>query len=105
MTVHVSLYSGRKRGGFEPLCAAYHVDCLAAIEAAIARGDRAVVSFFPQVDTRIVDLADVASHGDPDTIFFNVNRPEDYLRADELLAALDSARTGPPLPGAKPEED
>jgi molybdopterin-guanine dinucleotide biosynthesis protein A len=97
--------ASRGRRGFEPLCAAYHVDCLAAIEAAIERGDRAVISFFPQVDTRIVDLADVASHGDPDTMFFNVNRPEDYLRADELLAALDSARTGPPLRGAKPEED
>ena len=80
--------------GFEPLCAAYDVACLPAIEAAIERGERAMISFFPHVDTRIVDLADVSRHGDPDTIFFNVNRPQDRLRADELLAALRSADAG-----------
>jgi len=77
--------------GFEPLCAAYDVGCLAAIEAAVERGDRAVVSFFPAVNLRIVELAVVSSYGDPDTMFFNVNRPEDHLRADMLLATLRTA--------------
>jgi molybdopterin-guanine dinucleotide biosynthesis protein A len=81
--------------GFEPLCAAYDVGCLPAIEAAIERGDRAVVSFFPDVAVRLVDLAAVSSHGDPDTIFFNVNRPEDHLRADELLEELRAAESSP----------
>jgi len=77
--------------GFEPLCAAYDVGCLPAIEAAIERGDRAVISFFPAVDLRILELARVSSYGDPDTMFFNVNRPEDHLRADALLATLRAA--------------
>ena len=81
--------------GFEPLCAAYDVGCLPAIEAAIRRGGRAVVSFFPDVDVRLVDLSAVASCGDPDRIFFNVNRPEDQLRADELLRELGAAELGP----------
>ena len=81
--------------GFEPLCAAYDVHCLPAIEAAIERGDRAVVSFFPDVAVRLMNLAAVSSHGDPDTIFFNVNRPEDHLRADELLAELRAAESSP----------
>lgn len=81
--------------GLEPLCAAYDVHCLPAIEAAIERGDRAVVSFFPDVAVRLMNLAAVSSHGDPETIFFNVNRPEDHLRADELLAELRAAESSP----------
>ena len=81
--------------GFEPLCAAYDVGCVPAIEAAIEKGDRAVISFFPAVDLRIVELARVSSYGDPDTMFFNVNRPEDHVRADALLAALGAAEPEP----------
>jgi len=90
--------------GFEPLCAAYDVGCLAAIEAAVERGDRAVVSFFPAVNLRIVELAVVSSYGDPDTMFFNVNRPEDHLRADMLLATLRTAEAGSDREVQIPEE-
>ena len=47
--------------GFEPLCAAYDVGCLPAIEAAIEKGYRAVVSFFPAVDVRIVERRPIAA--------------------------------------------
>ena len=90
--------------GFEPLCAAYDVGCLPAIEAAIEKGDRAVISFFPAVDLRIVDLARVSTHGDPDTMFFNLNRPEDHLRADALLAALRAAEPAPEPDARIPEQ-
>jgi molybdopterin-guanine dinucleotide biosynthesis protein A len=91
--------------GFEPLCAAYDVGCLPAIEAAVERGDRAVISFFPAVDLRIVEFARVSSYGDPDMMFFNVNRPEDRLRADELLATLKAAETeSEPGVGIREEE-
>ena len=72
--------------GFEPLCAAYGVECLRQIEDAIDRGDRAVISFFDRVTVDVMALAEVAVHGDPDTIFFNVNRPGDRAVADALLA-------------------
>lgn len=91
--------------GFEPLCAAYDVGCLPAIEAAIEEGDRAVISFFPAVDLRIVELARVASYGDPDTMFFNVNRPEDHIRADALLAALRPADLAPEPGSGIPEQE
>lgn len=91
--------------GFEPLCAAYDVGCLPAIEAAIEEGDRAVISFFPAVDLRIVELARVASYGDPDTMFFNVNRPEDHIRADALLAALRPADLAPEPGAGIPEQE
>ena len=91
--------------GFEPLCAAYDVGCLPAIEAAIEEGDRAVISFFPAVDLRIVELARVSSFGDPDTMFFNVNRPEDHVRADALLAALRPAELAPEPGAGIPEQE
>jgi molybdopterin-guanine dinucleotide biosynthesis protein A len=81
--------------GFEPLCAAYDTGCLEAIEAAVERGDRAVISFFKDVEVHVVGLEDVSAHGDPDTMFFNVNRPEDHLRADTLLARLRAEQPGP----------
>lgn len=86
--------SGGPRG-FEPLCAVYHVRCLQAIEAAVERGDRAVVSFYPEVEVRIEDLAAVETHGQAERMFFNVNRPGDFLHASELLAELATAEDRP----------
>lgn len=81
--------------GFEPLCAAYDVGCLPAVQAAVDRSDRAVVSFFRDVQVHVVEPEEVSAHGDPDTMFFNVNRREDHLRADVLLEELRAAEAGP----------
>jgi molybdopterin-guanine dinucleotide biosynthesis protein A len=59
-----------------------------AIDAAVGRGDRAVISFFSEVDVKVLAPAAVSRHGDPDTIFFNVNRPEDRALAESLLEEL-----------------
>jgi len=83
--------ASRSPRGLEPLCAAYGVDALPAIEAAIGRGDRAVVSFYADVDVRVEDLRTVSRFGDPDMMFFNVNRPEDRLRAETLLSGEATA--------------
>ncbi len=77
--------------GLEPLCAAYGTGCLAAIEAAIERGERAVVSFFDDVDLRILDAAEVARHGQAEHMFMNVNRPRDLVRAEGILASRGEA--------------
>jgi molybdopterin-guanine dinucleotide biosynthesis protein A len=73
--------------GLEPLCAAYGTGCLPAIEAAIDRGDRAVISFFGDVDLRVLDAAEVARHGAAEHMFMNVNRPRDRIRAEGILAS------------------
>ena len=85
----VSVPASPGRRGLEPLCAAYGVDCLAAVERALAEGDRAVISFFPSVEVRILAEADVAAHGDPEHMFLNINRPADRERAERLLEGLD----------------
>jgi molybdopterin-guanine dinucleotide biosynthesis protein A len=72
--------------GLEPLCAAYGTGCLPAIESALAREDRAVISFFQDVEVRVLDLESVREHGQPSHIFLNVNRMNDRLRAEKRLA-------------------
>lgn len=72
------------RRGFEPLCAAYGTGTQEQIEAALARGERAVISFFPHVPVRILEFDIVNRCGDPSRMFLNVNRPEDRDRAERL---------------------
>lgn len=73
--------------GFEPLCAAYGVECRDEIERTLDEGGRAVVSALARVRTRIVPLGTVEAYGDPEILFLNVNRPEDRERAEALLSA------------------
>lgn len=76
-----------KEDGYrEPLCAIYSRRCLAPIEAQLARDDFKIIRFFDQVRVREVDVARLKA-GDPELLsFFNVNRPEDLERAEELAA-------------------
>jgi molybdopterin-guanine dinucleotide biosynthesis protein A len=76
--------SGSRRG-LEPLHAFYGSGCRTAIETALERGDRHVVSFFPDVRVRTIPRAEVSAFGDPDTLFMNVNTPEDRDRAELIL--------------------
>lgn len=82
----IAVPESHSRRGFEPLCAVYGVGCLPDIEASLDRGDRAVVSFFPAVEVRRLELEAVRRHGDPSTLFMNVNRPDDRARAESLLS-------------------
>lgn len=84
--------SGGPRG-FEPLCAVYGIDCREAIARALDRGDRAVISFFADVDVHRLPLAAVREIGEPRKMFFNVNRPEERTRAEKMAASLDPAGT------------
>ena len=80
--------------GLEPLCAVYGVGCLDAISAAIERGDRAVISFFEDVDLRVLDTSEVARYGRAEHMFMNVNRQEDRLRAEDILASREERGEG-----------
>lgn len=75
--------------GVEPLCAVYGVGCADPISRALDRDERAIISFFPDVDVRRLPLMEVRRFGDPDRLFFNVNRPEERRRAEELAAGAE----------------
>ncbi len=75
--------------GLEPLCAFYGTGCRLAIEAAIARDDLRVISFYPDVELRKIPKQEVANYGDPGVMFMNVNTPEDRERAEALARGED----------------
>ncbi len=58
----------------EPTCALYHRSVLKELDAALARGERRMTSFWPHVEVRSVV-------GAPDEAFENVNTPRDLARA------------------------
>lgn len=70
--------------GLEPMCAYYRVSCIAAIERALAEGNRRLVGFHGDVVTHRLGADAVARFGDPARLFLNVNTPEERLRADQL---------------------
>lgn len=75
----------RGRRGIEPLLAAYRVDCIPAIEAALEAGDQRMIGFHERVDVRRLPLAVVESLCDPERTFLNVNTPEERERAEAMV--------------------
>ena len=69
------------RRGVEPLFAYYSVQCIPAIEAAVARDDRRMISFHDDVDVYRLPIEHVRTHGDPDVLFMNINTQDDLQRA------------------------
>ncbi len=82
----VPVVSGRD----QPLCAAYSSACLAAIEQALARGQRRVDSFFEQVGLRRIPEKELRQFGSPDRLLLNVNTPEDLARARQLAETVET---------------
>ena len=71
--------------GYEPFHALDRREtCLPAIEAAISAGQWKVVAWLPQVNVRTLS-SDEAKEFDPSGLcFWNVNTPEEFLKAEEL---------------------
>jgi molybdenum cofactor guanylyltransferase len=80
----------RRNGEFEPLHAVYRRSCLTALEAALARGEARMISFFPDVRLLPIDQAELASYDPEGLSFFNVNTPDDLIRAERHLRAASS---------------
>jgi molybdopterin-guanine dinucleotide biosynthesis protein A len=79
--------SGGKRG-VEPLCAYYSTNCIRALQAAIERGDYRMIAFHDDVRLARLALSEVQSFGDPETLFMNVNTPDELADA-EARSRLD----------------
>ncbi|HHY96367.1 MAG TPA: molybdenum cofactor guanylyltransferase [Firmicutes bacterium] len=70
---------------WEPLAAVYARTCLPAITAAIDDHRRRVTSFYDQVRLRPVEEQEITQFAPPEVAFFNINRPEDLLRANTII--------------------
>ena len=76
--------SGGPNLGLEPLCAVYGPKCVDPVRKQIVDEDFRMTGFLNLVDMVKLPLEEVTPHGDPTTIFFNVNTPTDLSKAQEL---------------------
>lgn len=74
--------------GIEPLCAWYPVTAAREIESRLGDSRRSIGELLEVLPLRRIPLAEVEAHGDPATIFLNINTPADRARA----AAIDILR-------------
>jgi molybdopterin-guanine dinucleotide biosynthesis protein A len=73
-------------GLWEPMHAVWSRACVAPIYAALERGDRRVVSFFPAVRVRQVTQAEVETYDPEHLSFLNVNTPGQLAEIAQRLA-------------------
>lgn len=94
----------RATGGIEPLCAAYAVAILPAVERRLGEADRSLHALFREVGGAVLTPMGTADHA---MAFLNVNTPDDRRRAEAALAgrgprggtSADMQRTRPsPIP-------
>jgi molybdopterin-guanine dinucleotide biosynthesis protein A len=83
--------SGGRRG-VEPLCGAYGPGCAAPIAARLDDEDYRAVGFHDAVRVGHLPLDAVRRFGEPDTLFFNVNTPDDLAHAEEMWRQRASSR-------------
>jgi molybdopterin-guanine dinucleotide biosynthesis protein A len=70
----------------QPLCAVYkRASCLAAAEKSISLGEHTPRAMLDKIETRYVNFNEFADLSGSEHFFFNLNRPEDYERAKELV--------------------
>lgn len=71
--------------GYEPLHAVYRREtCLPAIEAAIEADQWKVIAWFPQVKVRVLTPDEIKEYDPSGLAFWNVNTPEEFLKAETL---------------------
>lgn len=87
----VFLPESRGPRGVEPLCAVYRASCAEPILHCIERGVLHNTGFHDAVRVGTLPLAEVARHGVPSELFFNVNAPEDLDAARALWRARHGA--------------
>ena len=71
----------------QPLCGFYRREsCLSEVENLIAKGEHTPRALLAKVNTRWVQPEELTDLPGAENFFFNVNTPEDYQRAQEILA-------------------
>ena len=78
----------RRGGRLQPLHAIYAASCAASVREALKAGEKRMISFFPSVQTYIVEQ-EILDQYDPEGLsFFNVNTPDDLEQAEQTLGTL-----------------
>jgi FdhD protein len=66
--------------GLEPLHAVYGKGCLAAIEEALANGEKRILSFFNRVKITKITTEQIAAFDPSFSSFSNINTPDEYFQ-------------------------
>jgi molybdopterin-guanine dinucleotide biosynthesis protein A len=80
---------GTEEGANPPLCAYFSVRCLPAVERVLASDDLSVRALLSSVATAWLPVEEIARFREPETMFFNVNTPDDLRRAEQIARELD----------------
>ncbi len=84
---HADVVVPRHEGRFEPLHALYEKQaCLPAIGAALAAGEKRLISFYTKVHVLPVEGSDLSRLDPRGLSFFNVNTLEDLAQAERILS-------------------
>lgn len=80
----------RSLEGTEPFHAVYRRStCLSAVQGALDRGERKMISWYPEVKVRIMEPAEISPIDPEFRSFLNLNRPDEFRRAEELAGQTD----------------
>ena len=80
----------RRGEKLQPLHAIYAASCAASVREALNAGEKRMISFFPSIQTWIVEQ-EILDQYDPNGLsFFNVNTPDDLVQAEHTLGTLGS---------------
>ena len=71
----------RTPSGSHPMCALYTRNIQPALEAMVREGDHRLRALLKKVNVKYVDF-------DDDSLFFNLNRPEEYVEARKRIGDL-----------------
>ena len=76
----------RWKGELETLHTFYSRQCLPYIEPILRRGGGRIIEFYERINVRYVEPDEITLLDPQGLSFFNVNSPEDWVRAQELAA-------------------
>jgi molybdopterin-guanine dinucleotide biosynthesis protein A len=82
----VTIPESRQRG-FHPLCGIYRSRALWVIRGSLLAGENKVSRFFRRVGCRVVTTREINRAGFGLRVFDNMNTPDDYDRARQLLSS------------------
>lgn len=92
----------RTAAGPQPLCAVYDRTCVEAIRARLDRGELRVSGLIDAIRARDIGPSEIAPFDPGGTLFFNVNTPDDYTRANALTSR---DRVGPVEIASRPPKE
>lgn len=75
----------RTSRGWQPLCAAYRRTSARHIREALEQGEMGIIQVLPRLRVDVIAPGDLALVGVDETIFENLNYPEDWQRISDLL--------------------